>query len=298
MARSVQLEAHGFVAELHPEAGACLTRLAWRGRDLLRTPDGEAPGVASPNRFGLWPMVPFCNRAFGAVVDDGGERFALPVNDPATGSAIHGFGWQSAWSATGPGTGRIVLEHRRTAAGDPYAYRALLTVELEPDLARIGLSVTNEAARPLPFGIGLHPWFPAAGDTRLSFRALGALALGPGYRAHGLDAWAEGGPFAGGRTVLSGQELALAVVGWTGRAILDTPSQGVSLAIEASGNLAHPVLWTPAGADFVCFEPQSHALGAPSEEAARAVTPLTRLAPGETLAGWMTLAPRETQRRS
>jgi aldose 1-epimerase len=47
------------------------------------------------------------------------------------------------------------------------------------------------------------------------------------------------------------------------------------------------VVWAPAGADFLCVEPQSHAAGAPSEAVVRAASPLRRLQPGEALEGWM-----------
>ena len=93
--------------------------------------------------------------------------------------------------------------------------------------------------------------------------------------------------------MLSPCELALGIVGWRREAVVETPSAGLRLRLDASANLRHPVLWTPPDADFVCLEPQSHGLGAASEEAARAVTPLARLGPGETLEGWMEIGPEE-----
>jgi aldose 1-epimerase len=51
------------------------------------------------------------------------------------------------------------------------------------------------------------------------------------------------------------------------------------------------VVWAPAGANFLCVEPQSHAIGSPSEAIVREISPLQRLAPGETLAGWLRIAP-------
>lgn len=254
-------------------------------------PGDASPGTDSPNRFGLWSLTPFANRAFGAHILDGDMRIALPVNDPSTGSCIHGFGWQCVWREAGRDEAMLRLEHRRTGTDDPYSYLATQTVLLAPDHVQIGLSVVNDANRPLPFGLGLHPWFPAAADTRLTLRAQGALALGPGYRAIGLDPWQRGGPFAEGERVVSQVELAHSIIDWEGEAILATPSRGIRLAIDASANLRHPVLWSPADADFVCLEPQSHGIGAPSEDTVQTVTPLRRLAPGETMTGWMTLRP-------
>ena len=114
-----------------------------------------------------------------------------------------------------------------------------------------------------------------------------------GYRATGVMLTPDGGLFARGRLVAGADELAISYVDWTGEASLSTASTGLGIGINASASLRHPVLWSPPDADFVCFEPQSHSIGAPSEPAARVATPLQRLAPGETLSGWMALRPFE-----
>jgi aldose 1-epimerase len=292
----ITLSAHGFEAVVAPAHGATVMRLTWRGpdgvaRDLLHSPQGAVAGAAPRNRFGVWPMLPFANRAFGAVIDDGEIRFPLPENDGA-GGAIHGFGWQAAWDVAVHGPDHLALGHRRAEGPDPYRYQARLELALLPGHARIALSVANEAGQALPYGVGLHPWFPAASATRVKAEARGELALGEGYRPAGFTAFAGGGPYAAGRPRPSGAEIAHSLVDWMGVAEIIEPSPGLVIAIDASPNMRHPVLWSPAGADFVCFEPQSHGIGAASEAAARAITPLTRLQPGATLAGWMTLTPR------
>ena len=71
----------------------------------------------------------------------------------------------------------------------------------------------------------------------------------------------------------------------------DARNPQVAITLTASESLRCPVVWAPAGADFLCVEPQSHAIGAPSEPAARAAAPLRRLAPGEILEGWLRIAP-------
>jgi aldose 1-epimerase len=292
------LSAHGFSAAVHPAYGALIADLGWtapsgRRFALLHAPTGAIPGRAKPNRFGLWPMLPFANRAFGGVMDDGVEPFALPLNDPATGSAIHGFGWQASWDLVGRTPSSITLRHDKRGGPDPYRYSAEMRLSFGEGAARVDLSVRNEAGRALPFGFGLHPWLPRGPGARLRLGAGAALVLGEGYRATGCEALAGGGPFGAGAALPVDAETAISYVGWDGTAILDDLSTGLRTVMRASETLRHPVLWTPPGADFVCIEPQSHGIGAPSEAAARQATPLARLEPGMSLAGWMTLEPSE-----
>lgn len=290
----LHLEAGPTSARIVPEAGGLVAALDWRAPDgrrhaLLHAPPGATPGTASPNLFGCWAMLPFANRAFDSVVDDGELRFPVPANDPA--GTIHGFGWQAAWQVDAHRAGHTVLGHRRSEGPDPYRYVARQEIRLDPAGMTITISLTNEADRALPYGFGLHPWFPCARDTRLRMSAGRALVLGPGYRATGARDLPDGGPYATGGLFASSEETAKetawSFLDWDGAAEIATPSTGLAIRLTASTTLRAPVVWAPASASFLCVEPQSHAIGSPSEAAARRVSPLTRLAPGETLSGWM-----------
>lgn len=288
------LQAGGLEATVIPATGGIVSGLTWsdpagRRHDvLLPSPDGVA-STASPNFFGSWAMLPFANRAFDSMVDDGELRFRVPANDPA--GTIHGFGWQSAWDVLVYDRGHTVLEHRRLDGADPYRYRARQEIRLDDAGLTIRLTVRNEAETVSPFGIGHHPWFPCAADTRLVMRSTGALVFGEAFRAIGQEGFADGGPYAAPRPFRSGAVTAWSFLGWDGHARIETPSAGLAITLTASESLRCPVVWAPAGADFLCVEPQSHAIGAPSEPAARAATPLRRLAPGEELEGWLRIAP-------
>jgi aldose 1-epimerase len=279
-----------------PDAGGIVTALDWQGPDgrtrkVLHSPEGAVPSTAAPNMFGSWAMVPFANRAFGGVVDDGERRFTVPDNNVHGGGNIHGFGWQSAWDVLGHTDSHTALEHRRTTGPDPYRYRATQTVNLDPGGMTIAIAVTNEADQALPYGLGHHPWFACAPDTRLGMTATGALVFGEAFRATGSQSLRDGGPYAGKPVFASGREIAWSFLGWDGMARIETPSAGLAISLTASENLRCPVVWAPAGADFLCVEPQSHAIGSPSEKAAREAAPLTRLQPGETLSGWLRIEP-------
>lgn len=284
------LEAGPTRARIEPAAGGIVTALEWRAADgrlhrLLHAPEGAVPGTATPNLFGSWAMLPFANRAFDGVVDDGERRFAVPANDPA--GTIHGFGWQAAWQVEEHSASHAVLTHRREAGPDPYRYLARQEIRLDRAGMTVFLSITNEAETALPYGFGLHPWFSCAPDTRLGMTSDAALVFAERFRATGVRGLKDGGPYTDRPLFLSETETAWSFLGWDGIAHIVTPSAGLSIRLSASESLRCPVVWAPAGADFLCVEPQSHAIGSPSEAAARKASPLARLAPGESLEGWM-----------
>jgi aldose 1-epimerase len=289
------MQAGGYSARVVPEAGGIIAALDWRGPDgrshpLLHSPAGATPSTAAPNMFGTWAMLPFANRAFGGVVDDGERRFSVPENNPPGGGNIHGFGWQAQWRVARYDQGHTVLEHRRTEGPDPYRYLARQEISLDETGMTLAFSVTNEANEDLPYGIGHHPWFPCAADTRLGMTAGGCLTFGESFRATGSRRLGDGGPYVGDPVFATGTETAWSFLDWDGTARIETPSRGLAITLSASETLRCPVVWAPAGADFLCVEPQSHAIGSPSEAPARAVSPLRRLQPGETLAGWLRIA--------
>jgi aldose 1-epimerase len=293
----IRLAAHAFEVTILPEVGGIVSAIDWRGPDgtirpLLRGPGDAAPSTHSPNWFGLWGMVPFANRAFGGLVRDLDGDFTTPINSLETGSTIHGFGWQSAWEIVHHGDSRVILRHRRAGdSADPYRYTAQLSLSLVAGTVAIALAVVNEADRTLPFGIGLHPWFACARDTTLTMACAGELVFGEAFRATGHRVLTEGGPFTKATVFARGREIAHSFTGWDGEARIETPSLGLGLDLKASESLRSPVVWAPAGADFLCVEPQSHGIGAPSEIAAAEAAPITRLAPGTSLSGWLRLTP-------
>lgn len=297
----IELDNGSYRARILPEHGGMVAALDWRGPGgqvlpLLHAPEGARPGTGDTSKFGSWAMLPFANRAFDGIVDDGETRFVLPL-DQAGNGPIHGYGWSSRWSVAEHGPTRLRLDHDREAGDGPYRYRAVQEIVLDGAGMTIALSVTNRADRALPFGLGHHPWFPCAPDTTLAMRNAGALILGERYRATGQRAFGDGGPYAKPRLVAGGDETAWSFLGWDGTARIETPSRGLAIVLTASESLRCPVVWAPAGADFLCVEPQSHAIGSPSERAAREAAPMRRLQPGESLEGWLRIAAEPLSQR-
>ncbi len=286
------LSTEGGTVEIDPASGGNIisARLRHGGAlvDVLHSPK-ERPVVEGFAWHGCWPLAPFANRAFGGLMMTAAGPLQLPINDPRNNAAIHGFSTHAAWQIISSDASAATIEHQRLSGGDPYRYVARQTISLEADGAlSVQLSVENRAATALPHGLGLHPWFPCDDDTTFQANAGKAMVFGPGYRPTGYGAVDAASDWREPRRPKGGERIAN-FLDWDGVAMLRYPSRGFAIRIEASQSMRNGLLWTPGTTDFVCFEPQSHAVGAPSEAAAQAAAPLKLLERGETLSGEMRL---------
>ncbi len=245
--------------------------------DVLRpTPEG----ATDPLNFGCFPLVPYANRIDGGRFEFEGREVQLPVLSRFAPHALHGEGWLSDWTLVEQGEDRVVLRF----GGDdwPWRYEAVQTLSLSNEGLRIDLTLTNRDERPMPAGLGLHPYFPRVTDGRLDART--------------TEVW-TGEDIVPDRLAPSAE-----VVDWTDRPFADAPfvdhcfegwdgearlSDGAgTTVVRASTDRLH--VFVPTGETYVCVEPVTHRpdvfnQAAPGEQG------FVVLAPGETLSLWMTI---------
>jgi aldose 1-epimerase len=104
-------------------------------------------------------LAPWPNRLAGGRYEWDGEECQLPVNEVASGNAIHGLVRWASWRAIEREPARAVLEHvLYPQPGYPFALR----LRVEYRLAETGLTVRTYAENvgdwPCPFGVGHHPY--------------------------------------------------------------------------------------------------------------------------------------------
>ncbi|MBI1830611.1 MAG: aldose 1-epimerase [Planctomycetes bacterium] len=128
-------------------------------------------------RGGFPILFPFPNRirdgkfAFPSG-DANPTTFALPVNDPANKNAIHGFAHSRPWRVVDQGARAGVAwitgeYHASVDAPDtlplwPTDHRLRVTYRLLDHVLRIEADADNPSGKPLPFGLGYHPYFAIA----------------------------------------------------------------------------------------------------------------------------------------
>jgi aldose 1-epimerase len=260
--------------QVAPSLGGAIVDARWHGRDVLRPTPAAELAARNVRKTACYPLVPFSNRiAFGEFAF-GGAQYTLVKNLADMQHAIHGVGFQQAWSV-GESDGqsiRMQIVHTPDARW-PFAFEAQQSMAIEGDTLTLGMRIKNTHSEAAPCGAGWHPFFPLdtqAGETHLRTTWTSMLVSDaddlPCARVDPINFGALD------HTVVDN-----CFTGWSGQAQIDTPHHRI--AIEASDSLGCAVLFRPAGQAFFAFEPVSHANNALHGND----PPMQVLAPGEAL---------------
>lgn len=276
----IVIAGHGYRLGVSAEYGGtilfCEATVAGRTVPLfvpLTTPELSKNG-------GAFVMAPFTNRIVGGTFVFGGDRYAFPMNRPEQDVAIHGFSRDRAWQVVDRSPDRVVLRDEGGPDGTPWTYAVTQTIALTEMGVEVELEIRNLGDRVMPFGIGLHPWFPRAAGTRLTIPAEGRFSLDdralpcPPFHPQDTDS----------RDAQDWIGVDEALVGATA-ARIDWPTLQTRVEIVASGAFRHLHLFVPPAREVFCIEPVSHlpdVLNRPDLGDGAAMTPLS---PGETLRG-------------
>lgn len=273
----IALSAGDWRATLRPGLGGAITALSWRGRDVLRpTPDD----ASDPLQVGCFPLVPYANRIDRGRFTFNGQAVRLPPTPGFEPHVLHGDGWRRPWSVEvqDAGSATLILMHE---AGDwPWAWTARQLFVLDDDGLNIALTLTNDDARPMPAGLGLHPYFVRSDGVRLAMTGETVWTGEGGLIPTRLQPSGTRFDWSDGPCVAAAPFVDNAYAGWDGVArILE---DGRTITLEASANAGWAHVFVPVGEAYFCVEPVTHrpdALNAPAEEASG----VTVLRPGEAM---------------
>jgi aldose 1-epimerase len=161
-------------------------------------------------------LLPWPNRIARATYRFAGKEFQLPVNEPRTGSAIHGLVRDKRWRLVDASSAAVTLA-MDLAPQDGYPFRLGLTATYTLNDSGLTVTVTavNDGERSCPYGAGAHPYLRLAGGDAID----GALLCIPA--AATLQADARGIP-TGLELPVDGTDLDFRTPRLLGSQILDT----------------------------------------------------------------------------
>ncbi|GAA0511834.1 aldose 1-epimerase family protein [Saccharopolyspora thermophila] len=150
------------------EVGAALRAFEVGGVPYVETYDADRlpPGAAGA------VLVPWPNRVGGGRWRLDGKPQQLALTEPARHNAIHGLLRHTAWTLMEHSGSAVVLRAMVCAQpGWPVPLLTSIRYSLDERGLTVAHTVENPGARPVPFGLGVHP-YPRAGHAETDECAL------------------------------------------------------------------------------------------------------------------------------
>ncbi|MVN87890.1 aldose 1-epimerase [Deinococcus sp. HMF7620] len=284
----VTLRSEALTLEVLPELGASVLNLrATSGRPVLR-PVALADVHKSSN-CASFTLLPYSNRIRGARFTFGGEDVVLQPNTGG-GLAQHGDVRNRPWQLEAQSEAHLRATFDSRAFADmnwPWAFTAAVEYRLHGPHLDTTVTLTNADTRPMPAGLGLHPYFArqvgGGPDPTLEVGAELIYDTGADLLPTGAARPLQVAEDYRQPRAVGPRQIDAAYTAWDGTARLDWG--GRALVLTADNVYSHLVVFTaPDGS--LALEPVSHATDA-FNLAARGVggVDLRVLAPGQTLAG-------------
>ena len=280
--RIVELQSATQRLQVLPTLGGSIAAWDWRLNEqwspLLRPWDGT-----SKDRYAMacFPLIPWSNRITDGGFTHQGRHYPVLENRAGEPYPIHGDAWLQKWRVANRTPNSIQLTLKSDCFdGNPHSYRCSQTLTLTDDGLSIALVVTHLGAESLPYGLGLHPYFPRNETTRFSSRADGVWLSGSDQipTAHTKafpQTWNYNHPAA-----LEGPLIDNCFTGWDGKALISYPDRGLELSVTMDNCSSYSLMYRPPAHDYFCFEPITHPINAFHVTGKPGLVTLTR---GQTL---------------
>jgi aldose 1-epimerase len=264
--------------DLAPSIGGGIAALRIGERDVLRPASSDALDRREPRGLAEFPLAPYVNRIRDGRFSWQGESFTIAHPCPGERHPLHGLAWQRAWQVVSVSAAHAVLSLQSPQSAEwPFPFELTRAFTLEDDTLSIDMRLRAAGDRPMPAAIGSHPYFPAA-KAVLRARVAEIWTTSedgiPVVRTPSPDA----ARLAAGVAVA---DLALDHCFTTLDGTVSIVRPGLHLTMDTHPRQPFVHIYTPAGANYFCVEPQSAMPDAVNQAAGD--SGLRLLGPGATL---------------
>lgn len=267
MIETVKLCCGSLSLELAPDTGGAIRRFdrSVEGRTVpvLRPAAGDQPKVLD---MACFPLIPFANRIRGGRFNFRTREVNLTPNMAGDPSPLHGQGWLSAWEVVRADGSSAELAFRHWAGEWPWDYQGRQAFALDEGGLAVTLTCRNLSDRPMPCGLGMHPYFLCGPATRIATDVTEAWTVDENVLP--VDKVPATGRYDLDDRNVCGQGLDNGFGGWGGRAMFSDPAWPFQI-VMASSSARFFQLYSPDEGGIFVAEPVSHAnaaLNAPEEE--------------------------------
>ena len=255
-------------AKLVPSAGCNVFSINQGGTEFLHAPPNlkDLPGFAYGNPV-LYPMP---NRVKNAVMQYGGKEYRFPANNGPNflHGLVHSLEWKPVAQGSDANSSYVVCEISFAPGTEafklfPFEHVVRLKTEVKPGAVRFTYTVDNSKGKEaVPFGFCFHPYFLYLGKRSETFlhvpaaSHMEAVDLLPTGKLNSLD----GSPMDARKGVcLEGFVIDDVYAGMRPEApaVIEYRDKKKKVALAASEDFTHLVVYTPEGRPFFCVENQT-----------------------------------------
>ena len=230
--------------EVVPDRGGIITRWAIGETEVLYLDGDRFADPALSVRGGIPILFPICGNLPDNTYTHNGQSYSLKQ---------HGFARNLPWAIAHQATDTaasltLQLDSNGTTRQQyPFDFRLQFTYRLSGNTLEIEQRVENQSAEPLPYSLGLHPYFQVADKAALQF-SIPATE----FRSQ-IDNSLH--PFANQFDLTQPElDLLFANLSATTASVVDT-SRHLRLDMSFSSPYDLLVFWTLHDKDFYCLEP-------------------------------------------
>jgi aldose 1-epimerase len=267
MDTAISLSAGNLRLELSPSIGGSISAFEWNGgggtRPILRKCHSPLEKVLDASSF---PLVPYVNRIRDGRFTFRGREIRIAPNMAGDPSPLHGQGWLNPWRVDQASGSAAVLSYHHEAGEWPWAYEARQEFTLDAGGFSVRLACRNTSEAPMPCGLGLHPYFPCRGATRIDTKAECAWTIDEHVLP--VEKVPAEGRYDLRDRLACGQDLDNGWGGWGGSARMSDPEWPYDLELSSPEAHFFQLYSPPTGGMFVA-EPVTHAnaaLNAPEDQ--------------------------------
>lgn len=238
--------------------------------ELLWATENFAGGQERASSSGIPLLFPFPGRLAGTEFSWEGNTYPLQAGD-GRGNAIHGFVLDRRWRVIEQAADRVTGQfHASLDAPEllncwPADFRITVNYQLTGNALRSELRIENPDDKPLPYGLGTHPYFrlPLGGDSADSCRVTlpvrkrwelrEMLPTGQILTVADAEQYQAGLRFAD----MQFDDVFTDLVFVDGKCVstLDDPEARARLSLEFDSSFHECVVYTPPHREAICIEP-------------------------------------------
>ena len=270
-ALALRSPAAGIQVLLVPSAGMVCASLTQDDRELLHTGDGLSTWIRTGSTFGIPLLHPWANRLERLSYSAAGVSVLMnpgrsPVKLDENGLPIHGLlhatdAWRVSSSSADVGSALVAA---RLDAADvpglldafPFPHALELVIALRHDLLTFELTLIAGPERPVPAAFGWHPYLRIPGVPRERWEVTLPVVRQALLDGRGLPTGQTRPPaFRAGPLAEHAFDDLFPVLEQPAEFVVAGGDGALRLRFEAGFPCAQ--VYTPAGAEFICFEPMT-----------------------------------------